>query len=79
MEAGFVVFLLALAAVISIGVGVCIGIIIKSKSHSSRAMGILNVDCSDPANGPYLYLELATSVTDVADHKQAVFDVRIIK
>lgn len=40
--------------------------------------GILNVDCSDPADGPYLYLELTVPITDVVDQKRVSFTVNVI-
>lgn len=77
MEAGFTLLLAALL------IGIVVGVFIERKCYKSgvsdKTKGILNVDCSDPANVPYLYLELTTSIADVADNKQVVFDVHIIK
>ena len=77
MEAGFVVAILValLASVLFFVLGIVIGRRAKKKGEVS---GILNVDCSDPSNGPYLYLELTTSIADVVDKKQVSFNVHLI-
>lgn len=63
-------------------VGITIGVIVEKKRREAvdreRSHGILNVDCSDPADGPYLYLDLNVPIAEVADQKQVVFEVRIL-
>ena len=58
---------------------VAVGIIIKQwRTRNNETHGILNVDCSDPADGPYLYLELTVPIQEVADQKRVVFNVNVI-
>ena len=77
MEAGFVVSIAAvlLAATLFFALGVYIG---SRTKKTDTSMGILNVDCSDPANGAYLYLNLSASIAEVADQKRVMFDVHVI-
>lgn len=73
METGFVILVFAVAVI-----GVIIGIFIgRSMGNSYSTQGVINVDYSDPDDGPYLFLELNTSIADVVSKKQAIFDVRI--
>lgn len=64
---------------VALTIGVVIGVFIGRKHHNSKVtQGILNVDCSDPADGPYLYLELTVPIANVVDCKQVMFDVNVI-
>ena len=77
MEAG-IVLAIAVALVLcsaSAAIGMRIG---KNRKIAKEVIGNLNVDCSDPANGAYLYLELSVPIADVADRKQVMFNVRIL-
>lgn len=78
MEAGFIVFILIAMLVSSLLF--VLGIYIGSRTKKSyKTLGILNVDCSDPANGAYLYLNLSASIAEVADQKRVMFDVHVIQ
>lgn len=74
MEAGFVVFIIV--ATLFFLLGIVVG---KVVNRSSNVEGILNVDCSDPADGPYLYLELTVPIAEIVDKKHVTFDVHIIR
>ena len=67
---------------VALAIGVVVGVLVERKHHNSNKLeesqGILNVDCSDPADGPYLYLELTVPIATVADCKRVMFDVNII-
>lgn len=73
MEAGFVMVIL----MIIIGLTVLGLVVYNNASKSKKAQGILNVDCSDPIDGPYLFLELKVPLIDVVNRKQVIFDVHI--
>lgn len=75
MEAGFVIILVVLAAAL----GAFTGFVISASKKNDKTYGILNVDCSDPSSGTYLYLELGTSIADISDQKRVTFDVRIVQ
>lgn len=78
MEAGIVTTILValLCAVLFFAFGIIVG---RSAKKTVQTHGNLNVDCSDPANGAYLYLELTTSIPDVAEQKQVAFNVHVIR
>lgn len=58
--------------------GIAIGILIGRRCYSDKkSQGVLNVDCSDPADGPYLFLELTVPIPEVVSQKQVVFDVKM--
>lgn len=84
MEAGFILlFIVVVIAVVAISVRIGIGIgrsqIMKRYSSETQyTQGILNVDCSDPAFEPGLFLGLAIPVTDVVTRKYIVFDVNVL-
>lgn len=63
-------------------VGIVVGLFIERKLYNNNqnedVQGILNVDCSDPADGAYLYLELTVPIAEVADKKRVLFDVHVI-
>lgn len=59
--------------------GIIVGVFIKRKrTKAEETHGILNVDCTDPANGAYLYLQLTVPIAEVADRKRVLFDVNVI-
>lgn len=78
MEAGIVtsILLVLLFAVLCFSGGIVIG---RFTKKTPKTHGVLNVDCSDPANGAYLYLELSTSIPAVAEQKQVAFNVHVIR
>lgn len=78
MEAGFLASIMAvlLSSVLSLTLGIVIG---RTTKQTYEPHGVLNVDCSDPSNGAYLYLNLTTSIPEVADQKRVLFDVHVIK
>lgn len=53
--------------------GICLGYFIRSKKREDSC-GTLRIDTSDP-DGPYMFLELHTSVEDVMSKKCVAFDV----
>lgn len=60
-------------------IGIALGVFIKKdRTKVEETHGILNVDCSDPADGAYLYLELTVPIPEVADRKRVTFDVNVI-
>lgn len=78
MEAGIIVYILiaVLCSALCFVFGMIVG---KRRKNVKESKGILNVDCSDPANGTYMYLELSVPITEVADQKQVTFNVHIIR
>lgn len=70
--------LLFVALLVSIVAGVFVEKKLQNAADRKRSHGILNVDCSDPADGPYLYLELTVPIAEVADQKQVLFSVNVI-
>lgn len=70
METGSIIITLA----IIIGLLV-LALIVYSGKKPKESQGILNVDHSDPIDGPYLFLELKVPVADVISRKQVIFDV----
>lgn len=77
MEAGIIIYALAfvLCSTLCFLLGMNVG---KNRKNSKESKGILNVDCSDPASGTYMYLELSVPIAEVADQKQVTFNVHII-
>jgi predicted nucleic acid-binding protein len=73
MEAGFIV-LMIVACVIAI---LAVVHIVNITSQSRKTHGVLIVDCSDPDDGPYLFLELKVPISDVISRKQVTLDVNI--
>ena len=65
---------------IALMIGIVIGVIIEKKNNAAKRIsyGVINVDCGDPANGPYLYLDLNVPIAEVIDQKQVLFDVHIL-
>jgi hypothetical protein len=73
MEAGIVIAIIAV-----VGLFVVLGLFVyRTKGKPKAAQGILNVDYSDPIDGPYFFLQLKVPVSDVVSKKQVVFDVNI--
>lgn len=67
--------ILMLALVLMLGFG--IGFIFGRRSpiwNKESLVGTLRVDTSDP-DGPYLFLELHTPISEVMRHKQVTMDV----
>ena len=67
--------ILMLALVLILGFG--LGFIFARKSpiwSGSKTVGVLRVDTSDP-DGPYMFLELHTGVSEVMGRKQVTLDV----
>lgn len=61
-------------------IGIVVGVfIVRKRTKTEDTHGILNVDCSDPADGAYLYLELTVPIPEVADRKRVTFDVNLIQ
>ena len=78
MEAGIVIILVIAALVFGILIGAVASAVVKRAKNSKEAKGNLNIDCSDPADGAYMYLELSVPIAEVADQKQVTFNVHII-
>lgn len=55
--------------------GVLVGCAIMRVIFRPKVMGVINVDRSDPADGPYLFLELTESVNDLSSKKYVTFKV----
>ena len=64
-----------------LSVGIAIGMLIGRRHYKNdktkEPQGILNVDYSDPEDGPYLFLELKVPIADVVSTKQVLFDVNV--
>lgn len=70
---GLIFLFRIVAAVITLAVGIVIGVAIGS----DHPVGDLRVDRSDPTSEPYLFLELDTDVHDVIRKKQVTFRVKL--
>lgn len=65
--------------IVGLLIGIAVGVIaMRNRSKSEESHGILNVDCTDPADGAYLYVQLTVPIAEVADRKQVLFDVNVI-
>lgn len=72
METGIVVAVIAV-----IGAFMVLGYLIyRAIDKPKVSQGILNIDYSDPEDGPYLFLELKAPIADVISKKQVIFDVK---
>jgi hypothetical protein len=71
METGIVLIVLTLIMGLMVFAGY------KNINKPKTSQGVLNVDYSDPLDGPYLFLELKVPITDVVSMKQVMFDVNI--
>ena len=64
------------------GFGICIVVAVLSfvlgylRRGSQKPVGTLRIDTSDP-DGPYLFLELHTSINEVMLHKTVTLDVNL--
>ena len=64
------------------GFGICIVVAVLSfvfgylRRGSQKPVGTLRIDTSDP-DGPYLFLELHTSINEVMQHKTVTLDVNL--
>lgn len=73
MEVGFIALVVVMTAV-----GVLIGISIERRRISRKpTQGYLDVDYSDPEDGPYLFLNLKVPVDEVVRSERVTFDVRM--
>ena len=71
MEAGIVMLVLMFI------IGLAFLYVHKILNKHKTSQGVLNVDYSDPVDGPYLFLELKVPITDVVSKKQVIFDVNV--
>lgn len=78
MESGFIV-LLIMVAVVGIVIGVITERIRGQVKESELSHGVLNVDYSEPENGPYLFLQLVVPIEDVIGRKHVTFDVNVLR
>lgn len=78
MESGFIV-LLVMVAVVGIVIGVTTERIRGQAKESELSQGVLNVDYSEPENGPYLFLQLVVPIEDVIGRKHVTFDVNVLR
>ena len=56
-------------------VGVLTGLLIMYILCRSKPIGVINIDRSDP-DGPYLFLELTGSISELSSKKHANFKVK---
>ena len=76
METGFVVLL----AILSIVVGVTIGILIeRHRKKLYKSQGIIYAYYDDNNSNPSLLLDPDVPIDDIASRKQAVFSVSVIR
>ena len=71
METGLIA-LVVIVCIISIMAGIRIE---KERNSRQASQGLLNVDYSDPEDGPYLFLELKVPIEDVVNRERVIFDV----
>lgn len=71
METGFVVII----AITAIVVGIALGLFIARLR--TRTYGTLQVDYSDPYDGPYCFLKLKVPVSTIVSKKRVTLDVDI--
>ena len=76
MDWGFTLLFVALV------VGIISGVFIEKTCYKidriKESQGVLNVNCIDPEDGPYLFLELTVPVEDVIGKKSVTFEVNVI-
>lgn len=63
--------------VILILAGVLLGISISSIIYRSYFVGNLRIDNSDPADGPYMFLELEKGIGDISSKKHVILKVKL--
>lgn len=56
--------------------GVLIGCALMSVVFRPKVGGIINIDRSDPVDGPYLFLELTESVNELSAREYVKFKVQ---
>ena len=78
MEAGFLALLIAMSIGFTI-LGIVIEKIRSKRRPKEESQGILNVNCNDPEDGPYLFLELTVPLEDVIGKKSITFDVNVME
>lgn len=66
------IFVIA-SVILSFTIGAAIGMHI----HRDRPIGDLRVDCSDPCDGPNLFLELDTDVQTLMRKNLVIFRVKL--
>ena len=74
METGILIVLVAIIVVETIVMGL---VVYSSVTRLKKSQGKLNIDYSDPDDGPYLFLELKVPIADVVSKKQVLFDVNV--
>ena len=57
--------------------GVITFIVVNYREKTKPSQGTLNVDFSDPIDGPHLFLELKVPISDIVMKKRVVFNVNI--
>lgn len=57
-------------------IGVLLGMAIYAYAHKTTPVGILRVDRSDPADEPYLWLELSQPVSTFRDKQVVTMQVK---
>lgn len=66
----------AIAAIIGIFVGICIGVVISNSKTKKRSMGRLRIDHSEPDEPARLFLELKGVTPDmISGYKVVTFEV----
>ena len=73
METGIAIGI-ALLAALSIALGMYFE---RRRQSNLEPQGTLNVDYSDPEDGPYLFLELKVPIADVVSRERVIFDVNV--
>lgn len=58
--------------IVSLVVGIIIGVIITSMTSRKEPIGTLRVDYSDPDSGPYLFLEIPQKNTHLIEKRKMV-------
>ena len=56
--------------------GVVLGSIISAAINKMRSIGALRIDQSDPADKPYMFLEIKRGVEDISRRKLVVLKVK---
>lgn len=74
MELGMIT--LVVSGVFGWGLGYFIGRMLERNNQveTKQSVGTLHIETTDP-DGPYLFLELSTDVSDVCDKEKVVLDV----
>ena len=60
--------------------GFLIGVIMTSliylHRNTSKRIGYLRVDYSDPIDGPYLFLELSENINNISKKREAIVEIK---